>query len=133
MQRNILVVDDEPVIRRWLTRALREEHCIVLEAENGAQALGMIEGPAVPVDLVLTDIRMPMLDGIELGRRLAVRQPWLPVVYMSSDSPATILERAGDLRIAPLLVKPFSTSEQECGRRSRASTRGGSDRGRAPP
>jgi two-component system response regulator YesN len=90
---------------------LREAHCIVLEAENGAEALEVIEGAAAAIDLVITDIRMPLLDGIELGRRLMAQQPWLPVVYMSGDSPAAIGERAGDLRVAPLLLKPFSISD----------------------
>jgi CheY-like chemotaxis protein len=108
MQPCILVVDDDSAIRKLLTRVLLGEHYTVLEAEHGVQALRMIEGAAVPIHLVLTDLRMPALDGIELGRRLAARR--LPVVYMSGDSPAAIVERAGDWRVTPLLVKPFSTS-----------------------
>jgi CheY-like chemotaxis protein len=98
----ILVVDDNPEIRRVVARALTDVRYAVLEAEDGAVALQILERGGVDIDLVLTDIRMPRLDGIELGRRIADRKWQVPVLYMTGSQ--------GDAVVAvePLLRKPFS-------------------------
>jgi CheY-like chemotaxis protein len=98
--RCILVVDDSPDIRRIVARALIDARYAVLEAEDGARALQILEGEGVDIDLVLTDIKMPRLDGVELGRRIAHRKWQVPVIYMSGGT--------GDGLVAPLLRKPFS-------------------------
>jgi CheY-like chemotaxis protein len=98
----ILVVDDNPEIRRLVARALTDVRYAVLEAEDGAVALQILERGGVDIDLVLTDIRMPRVDGIELGRRIADRKWQVPVLYMTGSQ--------GDALVAvePLLRKPFS-------------------------
>ena len=98
--RCILVVDDSPDIRRIVTRALTDARYAVLEAEDGARALQILEREGVDLDLVLTDIKMPRVDGVELGRRIADRKWQVPVIYMSGGT--------GDGLVAPLLRKPFS-------------------------
>jgi CheY-like chemotaxis protein len=98
--RRILVVDDSPDIRRIVARALIDARYAVLEAEDGARALQILEREGVDIDLVLTDIKMPRVDGVELGRRIADRQWQVPVIYMSGGT--------GDGLVAPLLRKPFS-------------------------
>ena len=98
--RCILVVDDSPDIRRIVTRALTDARYAVLEAEDGARALQILEREGVDIDLVLTDIKMPRVDGVELGRRIADRKWQVPVIYMSGGT--------GDGLVAPLLRKPFS-------------------------
>jgi two-component system cell cycle sensor histidine kinase/response regulator CckA len=98
--RCILVVDDSPDIRRIVARALIDARYAVLEAEDGARALQILEHEGVDIDLVLTDIKMPRVDGVELGRRIADRKWQVPVIYMSGGT--------GDGRVAPLLRKPFS-------------------------
>ena len=98
--RCILVVDDSPDIRRIVARALIDARYAVLEAEDGARALQILEREGVDIDLVLTDIKMPRVDGVELGRRIADRKWQVPVIYMSGGT--------GDGRVAPLLRKPFS-------------------------
>jgi two-component system, cell cycle sensor histidine kinase and response regulator CckA len=98
--RCILVVDDSPDIRRIVARALADARYAVLEADDGARALQILEREGVDIDLVLTDIKMPRVDGVELGRRIADRKWQVPVVYMSGG--------AGDGLVAPLLRKPFS-------------------------
>jgi DNA-binding NtrC family response regulator len=103
----ILVVDDSPAIRQIVARALTDARYAVLEAENGALALEILEGGGVDIDLVLTDIRMPRLDGMELGRRIADRKWRMPVLYMSGDTCDAIADGAGR-PVAPLLRKPFS-------------------------
>jgi CheY-like chemotaxis protein len=103
----ILVVDDNPDIRRCVARALTDARYAVLEAEDGALALTILERGGVDIDLVLTDIRMPRLDGVELGRRIAERKWRVPVVYMSGA------------QVTPAL--PAVPSRRCCGSRSRWS------------
>jgi CheY-like chemotaxis protein len=98
----ILVVDDNPEIRRIVARALTDVRYAVLEAEDGAVALQILERGGVDIDLVLTDIRMPRLDGIELGRRIADRKWQVPVLYMTGAR-----------------VTPSSPWSRCCGSRSR--------------
>ena len=98
--RCILVVDDSPDIRRIVAQALIDARYAVVEAEDGARALQILEREGVDIDLVLTDIKMPRVDGVELGRRIADRKWQVPVIYMSGGT--------GDGLVAPLLRKPFS-------------------------
>jgi CheY-like chemotaxis protein len=100
----ILVVEDSREVRRVVAQALREAAYSVLEAEDGAVALQILERGGVDVNLVLTDIKMPRMDGVELGRRIGEGNWQVPVLYMSGDPGA-----AGDPP-APLLRKPFSMS-----------------------
>jgi DNA-binding NtrC family response regulator len=103
----ILVVDDSLGVRQIVARALTDARYAVLEAEDGALALEILERCGVDIDLVLTDIKMPRLDGIELGRRIAARKWQVPVLYMTGGTGDAMVDRAGD-PVAPLLRKPFS-------------------------
>ena len=100
----ILVVEDSREVRRVVAQALREAAYSVLEAEDGAVALQILERGGVDVNLVLTDIKMPRMDGVELGRRIVEGNWQVPVLYMSGDPGA-----AGDPP-APFCAKPFSMS-----------------------
>src|SRR5215207_5170840 len=78
----VLVVDDIESVRRLVRRVLEHADHRVLEAANGLEALARLaENPTV--DLVITDLRMPKMDGWELATRLAGRSPRLPVLFMS--------------------------------------------------
>src|SRR5688500_11906646 len=106
----VLIVDDERDLRRIARRTLELEQLTVLEAEDGEVALTLIER-SEPLDLVVTDLVMPRLGGIELVETLRQFRPELPVVVISgwSQSPATrnLLE---EYRI-PVLSKPFTPAE----------------------
>lgn len=106
----VLVVDDERDLRRIARRTLELEQLTVLEAEDGEVALTLIER-GDPLDLVVTDLVMPRLGGIELVETLRQFRPELPLVVISgwSQSPATrnLLE---EYRI-PVLAKPFTPTE----------------------
>jgi CheY-like chemotaxis protein len=110
----ILVVDDTEIIRR-LTRRILEDHGYdVLTCPDAASALDVARlgamQPGTTIDLVLTDIDMPGMDGYALGRRLAVMRPGLPVIYMSGTThglAARIPLETWDHFIA----KPFSAEE----------------------
>src|SRR5215218_6611653 len=78
----VLIVEDEPVIRELMAILLEEEGYLVVLAEDGLEALETVEQH--PVDLVLSDVKMPRLDGASLARRLCERADPLPVVLMSA-------------------------------------------------
>ena len=107
----VLVVDDEEGLRTLVCRTLRAEGYQTLEAAHGAEALEVIEKAAEPVDLVVTDVVMPGMDGRELGRRLAQRWPTLPILYISAYDVNDIFRRGSPRRSAPFLQKPFPAEE----------------------
>jgi CheY-like chemotaxis protein len=79
----ILLVEDEPVVRNLYAMALRQAGYRVLEASNGAEALGVFAGASQDINLLLTDIRMPFLGGSELAAKLLAQKPELRLLYIS--------------------------------------------------
>lgn len=79
----ILVVDDELIVRSWIARLLRDEGYVVEIATHGAEALRIARETPDDFDLVVTDVRMPQMDGWQLGRRVREEWPGLPVLYIS--------------------------------------------------
>jgi two-component system, cell cycle sensor histidine kinase and response regulator CckA len=104
----VLVVDDEEGLRSLVCRTLRGEGYRTLEASHGAEALELVEASSGPVDLVVTDMVMPGMDGRELGRRLAQRWPTLPILYISAYDVNDIFRRGSPRSSAPFLQKPFA-------------------------
>jgi two-component system cell cycle sensor histidine kinase/response regulator CckA len=103
----ILVVDDDMPLRRVLVRQLRDEGYTVLEAGYGMEALYVARNSPEPIQLVLSDIRMPGMLGTELARRLTEQYPEVQVVLMSAH-PVDELTSFGDRRgIITVLPKPF--------------------------
>ena len=104
----ILLVDDETAVRAAAARVLARRGYTVLEAGDGLEALGLAERHAGPIDLLLTDVRMPGMDGRELARRLRRARPEARVLlmtgYMDPDGGAPSAEPAG----AAMLHKPFT-------------------------
>ena len=103
----VLVVDDNSAVRRMVARALENSGYAVVGARDGVQALELLECRRVSISLVLTDIRMPRLGGLELGREVAARQWHIPVLYMSADPPDALMDGDG-LSLAACLQKPFT-------------------------
>ena len=79
----ILVVDDDAGVRKVIGAYLRRVGYQVLEAGDGAEALTRLDAARWEVDLVLTDISMPVLNGVELCLRVRAARPELPVICMS--------------------------------------------------
>jgi CheY-like chemotaxis protein len=101
-EKRILVVDDDPTLRELLVDTLTTIGYDTIAAESGEQALEML--PALSVDLVITDIKMDVIDGIELLGRLRKQHPELPVLMISGvDAPEVIGRAAPD----GFLPKPF--------------------------
>ena len=104
--KSIIVVDDDELVRRLTSRILAEEGFEVLEAEDGDEAMQLAERYGREIALVVSDIVMPRLNGIELLERLSRWRPSLPVVLMSGYTSQELLDRA---LTAPcgILHKPF--------------------------
>jgi two-component system, cell cycle sensor histidine kinase and response regulator CckA len=103
----VLVVDDEPHVLSVAARSLERAGFHVLRASDGRSALELVDGHGPP-DLVLTDLMMPGMGGVELARRLKEVWPALPVLYMSGYS-AEDLRREGVTGVErELLHKPFT-------------------------
>jgi CheY-like chemotaxis protein len=100
----ILIVDDEPNISYALAMVLEDEGHQVHTARNGAEALAMLEQQ--PVDLILSDVMMPVIDGHKLVEELRKRGDRTPIMLMSA---ATHAVRA--IPGVPFLPKPFDIDD----------------------
>jgi len=105
----ILVVDDEPAIRRALRPPLLELGFQVAEASRGEEALQALR--ATPYDVVLLDINMPGLGGIDTLRRIRSFAPRLPVLMLTVRDQEEDKVEALDLGADDYVTKPFSTRE----------------------
>jgi len=107
----LLVVDDEPAFRELLREALEAEGFGVVVADGGARALEQLADS--PFDAVISDLRMPDMDGVELRRRAARLRPEVATRFIfASGDPELPALLAGDLLPpAPRLAKPFSVDD----------------------
>jgi two-component system cell cycle sensor histidine kinase/response regulator CckA len=103
----ILLVEDEPAVRRLVAASLERAGYHVLEARDGAEGLALFDTHADAVDLLITDLRMPEMDGQSLVRELRDRAPALRVLCVSGYPGSAI-----DLTLTEhFLAKPFSKYE----------------------
>ncbi|HEU5304657.1 MAG TPA: response regulator [Gemmatimonadales bacterium] len=102
----VLIVDDEGAVRRFAARILEGEGYSVVEARDGAEALELIQKALASPDVVLSDIVMPRLNGVELMRALASSHPGLPVILMSGYATDALAD-LGIMAPCAVLSKPF--------------------------
>jgi len=100
----ILVVDDEPALLTVMARTLSHSGCRIMTASDGADALAMLESLAAPVQLLVSDIRMPRLTGDALGTLALERGLARRVLFITGFGPAP--EEVA--RLGPVLKKPFN-------------------------
>jgi two-component system, OmpR family, KDP operon response regulator KdpE len=105
----VLVIDDEPPIRRLLRTSLVSQGFQVVEAANGREALEQIEQSAP--DLVILDLGLPDIQGHELIRRLREQGSSVPILVLSSRIDETGKVEALDLGADDYITKPFGTDE----------------------
>jgi CheY-like chemotaxis protein len=102
----VLIVDDDAAIRRTLKTNLERLGMSVLEASNGMEAWTLFQETRGTTALVITDIRMPKMNGIELALKLVRVQPNLPVILLTG-SPEDLRRARG---LLPVIEKPVSWS-----------------------
>ena len=100
---SVLVVDDEPIIRRSLRRRLRYEGWAVAEAASGPDALRALERQ--PADLVILDIKMPGMDGMEVLQRIRKQSPGIAVVMHTGHGDIETAVKATQAGAAHFLEK----------------------------
>jgi len=103
----ILVVDDEDQVRRLLVRGLQQGEYDVIEASGAQEAIAILEQENGEVQLVVTDVAMPVMNGVELADRVKARWPGLPVLFVSGH-PYDVVALTQDVIAADrFLQKPF--------------------------
>lgn len=102
----VLLVDDEEALRRFAARVLERDGFGVFEAEDGAEALELLGTRAAAVEVVVSDIVMPRLNGVELMQALATSHPDLPVILMTGYATGPLTELGIAVPCA-VLNKPF--------------------------
>jgi CheY-like chemotaxis protein len=103
----VLLVEDETAVRRMLSEALTRTGYRVWEAANGSDALHKFGEQIGEVDLLVTDIMMPVMNGLRLAEELRSRRPNLNVVFMSGHAEDVISGQGRINSAADLLQKPF--------------------------
>lgn len=105
----ILIAEDEPAVREFLARALSAHGHEVQTAADGSEALGALA--RAPFDLLLTDIVMPVLDGIALALKAMQTQPDLAIVLMTGYAAERQRAHNLDALIHAVIAKPFTMDE----------------------
>ncbi len=104
--RRVLVVDDDPAVRKSFDRVLSGKGYAVITAENGEEALRKLNEEKY--DLVYSDIRMPGMSGLEVAEKVRARRPWTPVVIITGYGTDIAEERAKAAGVSKFLHKPLS-------------------------
>ena len=102
-----MLVEDESSVRRMLREALSRAGYRVWEAGNGAEAIAQRSADIHKIDLLVTDIVMPVMNGLRLAEELRNWHPGLKVVFMSGHSEEVISGQSGPDPAPDLLLKPF--------------------------
>jgi two-component system cell cycle sensor histidine kinase/response regulator CckA len=106
----MLVEDDDPV-RMFAARALRSKGYRVVDAKSGETALEQIRGGTGPIDLLITDIVMPDIDGPRLVREVRELDPSIKVIFISGYAEDAFRQRLDSERDIHFLAKPFSLKQ----------------------
>ena len=107
----VLVVDDDRDIRELVAMKLKLDGIDVLEAPNGLAALEVLG--ANEVDLVILDLMMPVMDGVETCRAIRANDSWksLPVIMLTARAQSDDVEHGFDIGATDYVIKPFSPRE----------------------
>jgi two-component system response regulator FlrC len=106
MKGNVLIVDDEQVVLRSCERILTAEGYFVQTAPSARNALELLNEN--PYDLLITDIRMPEMDGIEFAKQVRAKNPDLDIIVITGYPTQENIREALSLRIVDYLTKPIS-------------------------
>ncbi len=106
---SILVVDDDPAVRKVAVALLRQAGFAGTAVQSGAEALAALEQQLI--DVVVTDLRMPEIDGMELLAKITAEHPDVPVVMMTAHGSIPIAVEAMKRGAADFLLKPFDREE----------------------
>jgi two-component system cell cycle sensor histidine kinase/response regulator CckA len=103
----VLVVDDESVIRAWIARALGRFGIETVLAADGRQARRLITDGLIRPQVLLTDLEMPLMGGVELAARIHALRPGIRIVMMTGDAGRAAAARDRSTIVAAVLEKPI--------------------------
>lgn len=103
----VLLVDDEPDVRKLVGRILLRQGYILLEASDGDEATTVAEKHGGPIHLLLTDIVMPRMSGRDLAERLTLARPEMRVLFMSGRMDDSTVQNVANFTTA-FIPKPFT-------------------------
>ena len=109
--KTILVVDDEPEVRKLVSAMIGSRGYTVLTADSGEHALALYEKLGTPIDILVTDVVSPGMSGPMLADRLLARQPDLKVLFISGYDHSHVVQSYVLNRGCTLLAKPFSVHQ----------------------
>lgn len=109
--KNLLLVDDERMFLMSLTESLRQslENINVITAENGEEAMRILD--TMPVDFILTDLQMPIMNGFDLLSYVREFYPSIPAIVMTAHVNGRIMERLTFLGFSDVMEKPIEFEE----------------------
>jgi signal transduction histidine kinase len=105
---NVLVVDDDDMLRSMMVRTLEGAGYQVLHAADGLEALALVDGLDGLLDIAVTDLQMPEMDGVQLADALLARDPDVKLLFVSGDSPDEAFSQELRDRNGTFLAKPFN-------------------------
>lgn len=111
MTKTVMIVDDAIVIRQLITMTLARQGFDVIEAVDGTDALRKVNGKKI--EMVITDLNMPQMDGIELIRQLRSRPDFrfTPIVMLTTESQQTKKEEGQKAGASGWILKPFNAKQ----------------------
>lgn len=106
-----LLVEDEPAVRELAASVLRERGVDVLAFAAAEPVLAVVEDPSLEIQVLVTDLHLPGMDGATLATYVRAHHPHVHVVITSGSGEEGILDHLGELPEAEVLVKPYRLSE----------------------
>jgi DNA-binding response OmpR family regulator len=110
-QPTVLLVEDDELVRDAMTRILVREGYLVLTAACGHDAIGLLKTPLSPIDVVLLDVHLPDVNGIDLCARLREMHPKLPVVVCTGEADPDEAAELFRLGVHRYFCKPIGVEE----------------------
>jgi two-component system chemotaxis response regulator CheY len=109
----LLIVEDSPLVRRMYGLAFSRRDHELVEAENGRQALDLLDASTDRFDVILLDLRMPDMDGVEFIRAVRRRPLFdVPIIVTTSEPDSSeLLQQARTLGVAAVMKKPWKPQE----------------------
>jgi two-component system cell cycle sensor histidine kinase/response regulator CckA len=108
---HILVVDDTSVVRRGTARMLSEEGFRVFEAGSAVEAIEVLRTSRKRIDLVIADVVMPGINGVDLVRLIHAEWPQTPIIFMSAYQAEELVRQGLERPAVIFLAKPFTRDE----------------------
>jgi YesN/AraC family two-component response regulator len=106
----VLIVDDEPMMRDVVIEMLKDRAEKIIPAKNGEEALSLLRGTD-EIDVVITDMKMPGMTGVQLLETVKMTNPCIPVIVMTGYSETFGLERIIKKGAEEYILKPFRKAE----------------------